>query len=148
MVMPAVPGAYLICIHAHLAFAAFETCFNAGARFDDARQFPKRWLLQHHPASLRRREGILVAMSGVLLGGIARGTGLPCPLVRQRPTGDHQPLFRADPLALDASPSRSLLALSPRLAPSNASTHRREGLAATPSRIATEPWGDDHALDT
>src|SRR2546427_6017422 len=41
-------------------------------------------------------------MSGVLLGGIARGTGLPCPLVRQRPTGDHQPLFRADPLALDA----------------------------------------------
>src|SRR6267378_5640405 len=101
MVMPAVPGAYLIFIHAHLAFAAFETCFNAGARFDDARQFPKRWLLQHHPASLRRREGILVAMSGVLLGGIARGTGLPCPLVRQRPTGDHQPLFGADPLALD-----------------------------------------------
>src|SRR5260370_29969399 len=102
MVMPAVPGAYLICIHAHLAFAAFATCCNAGARFDDARQFPKRWLLQHHPASLRRREGILVAMSGVLLGGIARGTGLPCPLVRQRPTGDHQPLFRAAPLALDA----------------------------------------------
>src|SRR5437660_9126806 len=59
------PGAYLIFIHAHLAFAAFETCFNAGARFDDARQFPKRWLLKHHPASLRRREVILVAMSGV-----------------------------------------------------------------------------------
>src|SRR4029450_3741692 len=48
------------------------------------------------------RELMLVAMSGVLIGGIARGTGLPCPLVRQRPTGDHQPLFGADPLALDA----------------------------------------------
>src|SRR4029453_19108313 len=143
MVMPAWPGAHLIFIHAHLAFASFETCFNAGARFDDARQFPKRWLLEHHPASLRRREVILVAMSGVLIGGIARGTGLPCPFVGQGPRGAPQPLFGADPLALDArlhpTPHhldlyRPFLPLSPRQMPP-----RIGGKALSPPRHLFPP---------
>jgi len=43
----------------------------------------------------------MIAVAGVLIGGIPRGTGLQCPVVRQGPTGDHQPLFRSGPFALD-----------------------------------------------
>ena len=43
----------------------------------------------------------MVAMSGVLISGIAGGTRLQCPIVRQGPTGDHQSLGGPSPLALD-----------------------------------------------
>ena len=43
----------------------------------------------------------MVAVAGVLIGGIARGTGLQGPVIRQRTAGDHQPLCRFDPFALN-----------------------------------------------
>src|SRR2546426_7635387 len=76
-------GPHLVLVHADFALAAFETRFNAGARCDDPCQFPKRWLLERDLAPLCRREGILVAVAGVLSGGIRRGLGLQRPLVRQ-----------------------------------------------------------------
>src|SRR5262249_18571890 len=48
-----------------------------------------------------RREIILVAVALVLLGSIPRGMGLPCPVVREGPTGDHQPLLGARAFALE-----------------------------------------------
>src|SRR6266566_1195520 len=69
-------GADLILVHADLAFASFEARFNAGARLDDPCQFPKRRFLERHLGPSRRREVILVAVAGVLIGGIPRGTGL------------------------------------------------------------------------
>src|SRR5712691_13310931 len=44
---------------------------------------------------------IMVAMLGVLLGGIARGAGLEGPVVCQGTTGDHQPLLGSWVFALD-----------------------------------------------
>src|SRR5215471_13577703 len=46
---------------------------------------------------------LLVMVAGVLvlLGGIPRGTGLPCRIVREGPTGDHQPLLGARAFALE-----------------------------------------------
>src|SRR5215471_10019619 len=35
-------GAYLVLVHPRFTLAAFETGFNTGARFDDARQFCER----------------------------------------------------------------------------------------------------------
>src|SRR5215470_2993120 len=70
--MPAVPGAHLVLIHAHLALAPFEARFNARARLDDARQFFQRRLLKLHPGHRRRTKVIMVAMPSVLIGGIAR----------------------------------------------------------------------------
>src|SRR5438128_6656434 len=93
VVMPPLPGADLILVHADLAFASFEARFNAGARLDDPRQFPKRRLLERHLAPIRWREVILVAMPGVLIGGIPRGAGLQGTVVRERTPGDHYPLF-------------------------------------------------------
>src|SRR5437867_11935919 len=75
--MPAVPGAHLILVHADLALASFETRFNAGARLDHARQFRQRRLFQLHIRHTRRREIILIAVAGILIGSIPRGTGLP-----------------------------------------------------------------------
>src|SRR5215510_12338633 len=98
--MPAVPGPHLILVHAHFTLAPFETCFNAGARLDDARQFPKRRLLECHPTSIARREVILIAVAGVVIGGSARGTSFQGALVRQRTTGDHQLLCGAGAFAL------------------------------------------------
>jgi hypothetical protein len=77
MVMPALPGAHLIFIHPHLALAAFEARFNAGARLDHTRQFLQRWLLERPLTPISRREIILVTVAGILIGGIPRGTGLP-----------------------------------------------------------------------
>src|SRR5216683_2689631 len=74
-------GAHLVCIHPHLTFASFEARFNAGARLDDSRQFPKRRLLERHRTSIGRCEIIMVAVAGILIGGIPRGTGLPYPVV-------------------------------------------------------------------
>src|SRR6267142_3522016 len=100
MVMPAVPGAYLIFIHAHLAFAAFETGFNAGARLDDARQFRKRGLLEWHGCSMWRRQIVMITVAGIVIGSITRGTSLQRALVRQRTTGDHQPFCGSGAFAL------------------------------------------------
>ena len=44
------PGTYLVLVHSDFALASFETRFNAGTRFDDARQFSKSGLLEHPPA--------------------------------------------------------------------------------------------------
>src|SRR5215475_6149973 len=41
VVMPPLPSAYLIFIHADLAFASFEAGFNAGARLDHSSHSPK-----------------------------------------------------------------------------------------------------------
>ena len=65
---------------------------NAGTRFDDARQFPKRGFLEPHAASIRWCEVIVVAVASILISGIARGAGLKRVLVRQRTTGDDQPV--------------------------------------------------------
>ena len=43
----------------------------------------------------------MVAVALVLLGSIPRGTGLPCRIVREGPTGDHQPLLGARAFALE-----------------------------------------------
>ncbi|MEE9148542.1 MAG: hypothetical protein V3U27_14200 [Candidatus Tectomicrobia bacterium] len=43
----------------------------------------------------------MVAVAGVLIGGIRRGLGLQCPVIRQGTTGDDQPLFGSGPFALD-----------------------------------------------
>src|SRR5215471_15810264 len=98
--MPAVPCAHLVLVHAYLAFAAFETRLNAGTRFDDARQFLNRGLLECHPTSITRREVILIAVAGVVIGGIARGTSLQRALVCHRTTGDHQPFCGSDAFVL------------------------------------------------
>ena len=43
----------------------------------------------------------MVAVAGVLIGGIPRGTGLQRPVVRQGTPGDHQPLLGSGAFALD-----------------------------------------------
>src|SRR3989440_6729423 len=98
--MPTLPGADLILVHADLAFASFEARFNAGARLDDPCQFPKRRFLERRLRLTGRREVILVAMLGVLIGGIPRGAGLQGMVVRERSPGDHQPLFGSRAFAL------------------------------------------------
>src|SRR5215510_13720884 len=100
MMMPAVPRAHLVLVHAYLSLAAFETRLNAGARLDHARELRQRRLCQLSLPSTCRREVIMITVAGVVLGGIARGTSLPRVLVRQRTTGDDQPLFRSDAFAL------------------------------------------------
>src|SRR4029453_16965211 len=99
--MPALPGPHLVGVHAHLAFAAFEACFNANARLDHPCQFPKRRLRERSRTPSGRREVVMVAVALVLIGGIARGTGLPYPGVRGGPPGDSQPLLGARAFALD-----------------------------------------------
>src|SRR5467141_421791 len=85
--MPALPGPHLVFVHAHLAFASFEARFNARASLDHPCQFPKRRLRERSRTPSGRREVVMVAVALVLLGGIPRGTGLPCPVVREGPPG-------------------------------------------------------------
>src|SRR5262249_55420890 len=134
VMMPAVPGAHLVLVHAYLALAAFETRLNACARLDDARQFPKRRLRECHSPSIARREVILIAVAGVVIGGIARGTSLQWALVRQRTTGDHQPLCGSGAFALHPRlhPTldhldgyRTLLTVSDRQSPPGSRSERR-----------------------
>src|SRR6476660_6172256 len=99
--MPALPRAHLVLVHAHLALAAFEARLNAGTRLDHTRELRQRRLCQLYLTYTGRREVVMVTVAGVLIGGIARGTGLQRPVIRQRTTGDDQPLFRSDPFALD-----------------------------------------------
>ena len=83
--MPAWPGPHLVRIHAHLAFASFEARFNARASLDHSCEFPKRRLLKRYRTPGGRREVVMVAVALVLLGSIPRGTGRPCPVVREEP---------------------------------------------------------------
>src|SRR5499427_9112736 len=101
MVMPALPGTHLVCVHAHLAFASFKACFNARASLDHPCQFPKRRLRERSRTPRGWREVVMVAVELVLIGGIARGTALQYPVVREGPTGDHQPLLGSCAFALD-----------------------------------------------
>jgi hypothetical protein len=69
----------------------------------------------------------MVAVTGLLIGGIARGVGSQGALVRARLPGDHQPFLGSGAFALDpglnpARPSRFPPVLSHRLAPSSEST--------------------------
>src|SRR5919198_5577974 len=99
--MPALPGPHLVFVHAHLAFAALEAGFNASASLDHPCQFPQRRLRERSRTPSGRREVVMVAVALVLLGGIPRGTGLPCPIVREGPPGDDQPLLRSRAFALE-----------------------------------------------
>ena len=54
VVMPALPGAHLVLVHAYLALTPFEARFNAGARLDHPPQFPQRRLLERHLAPIGR----------------------------------------------------------------------------------------------
>src|SRR5262244_3511839 len=102
MVMPALPRAHLILVHAYLSLASFETRLNAGARLDDARQFRKRGLLEGCRSPMCRREVVMIAVAGVVVAGIARGASLHRAIVRQWTTGDHQPFCGAGAFALQA----------------------------------------------
>src|SRR6266446_8765862 len=99
--MPALPGPHLVFVHAHLAFASFEARFYASASLDHPCQFPQRPLRERSRTPSGRREVVMVAVALVLLGGIPRGMGLPCPGVREGPPGDHQPLLRSRAFALE-----------------------------------------------
>src|SRR5215510_8052609 len=98
--MPALPGPHLVFGHAHLAFASFKACFNARASLDHPCQFPKRRLRERSRTPTSRCEVVMVAVALVLSGGIERGTGLQYPVVREGPTGDHQPLLGSRAFAL------------------------------------------------
>src|SRR6266436_4421942 len=99
--MPALPGTHLVLIHTHLAFASLEARFDASTCLDDSRQFSKRRLLERYLRPTGWREVILIAMPGVLIGGIARGAGPQCAVVRERLPGDHQPFLGSGAFALD-----------------------------------------------
>src|SRR4029450_1318729 len=142
--MPPVPGAHLVLIHADFALPAFETRFNAGTRFDHPRQLVQRRLLKWRRRHTRRRKVVMIAMVLVLIGGIARGTGLQGPLVCQGTTGDHEPLLGAGPFALNPclhpafdylAGHGTFLAVSRREPPPG---RRMEGCAPIRDRL---PWG-------
>src|SRR4029434_4650964 len=99
--MPALPGAHLILIHAHLALASFEARFNAGASLNDSCQFHQRRLFQLHLGHTRRAEVVMGTVAGILISGSARGAGLYGPLIWERSPGDHQPLWGPRTFALD-----------------------------------------------
>src|SRR5919106_3653155 len=100
--MPTLPGPHLVIVHADFALASFEARLNAGTCLDDPCQFRQRWLLEGDLTSLRRREVVMVAVVGVLIGGIPRGLGLQCSVIRQGTTGNHQPFLGSTAFALDS----------------------------------------------
>src|SRR5215475_2077708 len=100
MVMPAVPGTHLILVHAHFTLASLETRLNADARLDDPRQFRKRGLFVCDGCPLCRRQIVMIAVAGVVIGGIPRGPSLQRALVRQRTTGNDQPFCGSGAFAL------------------------------------------------
>src|SRR5262244_795756 len=99
--MPALPGPHLIFAHAHLAFASLEARFNARASLDHPCQFPQRRLRERSRTPSGRREVVMVAVALILIRSIPRGTGPPCPVVREEPTGDHQPRCGSRAFALE-----------------------------------------------
>src|SRR4029450_281945 len=152
MVMPALPRAHLGLVHAYLSLASFETRLNAGARLDDSRQFRKRGLLKCCHSALGRREVVMIAVAGVVVGGIARGASLQRAIVRQWTTGDHQPFFGSGAFALQArlhpafdhlDSHRTLLTVSPRQSPPGS---RIERLAPSRHRLPGWLWTTTTAL--
>src|SRR5215813_12852264 len=101
MVVPTLPGAHLVLVHAHFTLAALEAGFNAGARLDHPRQLFQRRFLERPFGPTGRREIIMVAMPGVLIGGIVRGAGFQGTVVCTRTPGAHQPLLGSQALARD-----------------------------------------------
>src|SRR5438067_13538313 len=99
--MPVLPGAHLIRIHSDFALASCKTRFNTGTCFDHPRQVCQRRFFERQLGPSRRREVIMVAMLGVLIGGIASGAGLDGPVVRQGTTVDLYPLFGSWVCSLD-----------------------------------------------
>jgi hypothetical protein len=81
VVMPALPGPHLVLVHARFTLAPFEARFNAGTRLDDPRQFRQRRLCQLPRGHARRTEVVMIAVAGILIGGIARGARSPCAVV-------------------------------------------------------------------
>ena len=61
--------------------------FNASTSLDHPCQFPKRRLRERSRTPNGRREVVMVVIALVLIGGISRGTGLPCPIIREGPPG-------------------------------------------------------------
>src|SRR5882672_9491276 len=152
MVMPALPRAHLVLVHAYLSLASFETRLNAGARLDDARQFRKRGLLECCRSPMCRREVVMIAVAGVVVGGIARGASLQRAIVRQWTTGDHHPFFGSGAFALQArlhpafdhlDSHRTLLTVSYRQSPPGA---RIERLAPRRHRLPGWLWTTTTAL--
>jgi len=99
--MPAWPGAPLIRLQAARALAPWKAGVNPGARLDDPRPRPKSRLLERPLAPRRGRAGRLLALPGVLRGGIPRGAGLPGTVGRAGPPGHHRPRRGSGPCALD-----------------------------------------------
>src|SRR4029450_1311226 len=62
MVMPALPRAHLVLVHAYLSLASFETRLNAGARLDHARELRQRRLCQLSLTYTCRREVIMITV--------------------------------------------------------------------------------------
>src|SRR5262245_52002910 len=150
--MPAVPGTHLILVHAHFTLASLETRLNAGARLDDPRQFRKRGLFACHGCPMYRRQIVMIAVAGIVIGGITRGTSLRRALVRQSTAGNDQPLLGSRPFALHPrlhaafdhlDGHRTLLAVSHRESPPSC---RIERLAPSRHRLpgglwtTTTPW--------
>src|SRR5215510_16095685 len=90
--MPALPGPHLVLVHARFTLAPFEARFNAGARFEHARQFSQRWFLQFSVRYTRRGQIVTITIASILIAGIWRGLPLPCACVRVGTPRDHQPL--------------------------------------------------------
>src|SRR6266851_6477490 len=114
-------GAHLVLIHPDLALAPFETRFNAQAGCDHPRQFCQRRRLELDFRHTRRREVIAIAVPAVLFRGIRRGLSLQDAVVRERTTGDHEPLLGSRSFAFQTSlhaacdhlnPNRPFLAVS------------------------------------
>src|SRR5215468_267661 len=99
--MPAWPGAHLVLIHAHFTLAPFKACLNAGARLDHARQLRQRRLCQLCLTYTCRREVVMIAIPGVLIGGIARGPAPQEAVVREWLPSNHQPFLGSRTFALD-----------------------------------------------
>src|SRR5262249_41950734 len=91
--MPALPGTYLVRVHARFPFAALKAGFNACSRCDDARQFSQRWFLQFSVGHTRRGQVVAITIVGILIAGIRRSVPLHRALLREGMTRDDQPLF-------------------------------------------------------
>jgi hypothetical protein len=99
--MPALPRAHLVCVHPRLSLSSLKAGFNAGTRFDHPRQFRQQRLLHLRLGYTRWSEIIAVAIAGIVIRGIPRGTGLHRPVVCEGTPGDHQPFVGPCPFAFE-----------------------------------------------
>src|SRR5262245_54720471 len=99
--MPALPGAHLVLVHPRLTFASLKAGLNAEPGFDDPRQFHQRQLLSLHLGCLSRCKVVAITVAGVVIGSIQRGLSFQPVLIRERLTGDYQPLLGTRPFAFE-----------------------------------------------